>query len=226
VPVYSWTEVAAQLRQLAERIPPGQTMELMVFGGAALQHWGMEGRLTRDIDVQLSKSSPNLEGLMQALAPAVQFRDQPRPDQAYVEVMRSQDDFTLPDFSVAEVVEIAPNLKLLFPAPAEIAASKLAFINEPDRVQDIADVAYIEKGLGADRQDIARSVETITGESVRFWARMNLRELDKLFREIGLRRAELATRRSQRTGHSRETPPELRYPSQERGYDPGQGYER
>jgi hypothetical protein len=67
-------------------------------------------------------------------------------------------------------------------------------LNEPDRVQDIADVAYIEKGLGARREDIARSVETIAGESVRFWARMNLHELDKLFREIGMRRAELARR--------------------------------
>jgi hypothetical protein len=45
--------------------------------------------------------------------------------------MRPQDDFTLPDFSIAEVVEIAPNLKLFFPAPAEIAASKLAFIMSP-----------------------------------------------------------------------------------------------
>jgi hypothetical protein len=149
----------------------------MVFGGTALQHWGMEGRLARDIDVQLSKSSANLEDLVPALTPTVHFRDQPRPVQPYVEVMRPQDDFTLPDFSIAEVVEIAPNLKLLFPAPAEIAASKLAFINEPDRVQDIADVAYIEKGLGARREDIARSVETIAGESVRFWAHMNLGSL-------------------------------------------------
>jgi hypothetical protein len=84
----------------------------MVFGGTALQHWGMEGRLTRDIDVQLSKSSANLEGLVPALTPGVQFRDQPRPAQPYVEVMRPRDDFTLPDFSIAEVVEIAPNLKL------------------------------------------------------------------------------------------------------------------
>jgi hypothetical protein len=118
----------------------------MVFGGTALQHWGMEGRLTRDIDVQLSKSSANLEGLVPALTPGVQFRDQPRPAQPYVEVMCPQDDFTLPDFSIAEVVEIAPNLKLLFPAPAEIAASKLAFINEPDRVQDIADVDILRRG--------------------------------------------------------------------------------
>jgi hypothetical protein len=73
VPVYSWTEVAAELRRLAERIPPGQTVDPMVFGGTVLQHWGMEGRLTRDIDVQLSKSSPNLQGLMPALTPAVQF---------------------------------------------------------------------------------------------------------------------------------------------------------
>jgi hypothetical protein len=107
VPVYSWTEVAAELRRLAERIPPGQTLELMVFGGTALQHWGMEGRLTRDIDVQLSKSSANLQGLMPALTPAVQFRDQPRPTRPYVEVMRPQDDFTLPDFSTAETIEIA-----------------------------------------------------------------------------------------------------------------------
>jgi hypothetical protein len=224
VPAYSWTEVAAELRRLAERIPPGQTVELMVFGGTALQHWGMESRLTRDIDVQLSKSSPNLADLMPALTPAVQFRDQPRPAKPYVEVMRPEHDFTLPDFSIAEVVEIAPNLRLLFPAPAEIAASKLAFINELDRVQDIADVAYIEKGLRAQREDIARSVETIAGESVRFWARMNLHELDKLFREIGIRRAELA-RRSRRTEQSRE-PPEIEYRGESRRYDPGQGYER
>jgi hypothetical protein len=86
-------------------------------------------------------------------------------------------------------------------------------------------VAYIEKGLGAHREDIARSVETIAGESVRFWARMNLHELDKLFREIGMRRAELA-RRSQRTEQSREPPPEIRYQDESRGYDPGQGHER
>ena len=53
---------------------------------------------------------------------------------------------------------------------AEIAANKLAFINEPDQVQDIADVAYIEKGLEARREDIASSVETIAGERVRFEA--------------------------------------------------------
>jgi hypothetical protein len=225
VPVYSWTEVAAELRRLAERIPPGQTLELMVFGGTALQHWGMEGRLTRDIGVQLSKSSANLQGLMPALTPAVQFRDQPRPARPYVEVMRPQDDFTLPDFSTADAIEIAPNLKLLFPAPPEIAASKLAFINELDRVQDIADLAFIEKGLGARREDIAMSVETIAGESVRFWARMNLHELDKLFREIGIRRAELA-RRSQRTERSREPPSEIRYRDESRRCDPEQGYER
>jgi hypothetical protein len=29
VPVYSWTEVVAELRQLAGRIPPGETVELL-----------------------------------------------------------------------------------------------------------------------------------------------------------------------------------------------------
>jgi hypothetical protein len=39
---YAWAEVVAQLKKLAERLPAGEKLDLMVFGSAALQHWGME----------------------------------------------------------------------------------------------------------------------------------------------------------------------------------------
>jgi hypothetical protein len=72
----------------------------MVFGSAALQHWGMENRLTRDVDVQMSKSSTNLEHLIGVLTPDVQMRDHagPEPDKPYVEVMPASEDYTQPEF--------------------------------------------------------------------------------------------------------------------------------
>jgi hypothetical protein len=198
---YAWAEVVAQLQKLSERLPAGEKLDLMVFGSAALQHWGMENRLTRDVDVQMSKSSTNLEQLIGMLTPDVQMRDHagPEPEKPYVEVMPASEDYTQPEFSVAEVLEISSNLRLLFPTPAEIAASKLAFVQEPDRVRDVFDIQFCEKRLGATRADIESSINTIPGESVRFWARMNLHDIDKVYREVAML-AERAMMRSRPPG--------------------------
>src|ERR1700757_541766 len=57
---YTWEEIRAQLVKLAAYIPPGETLELCVFGGSTVLCWGMQDRLSNDVDVLESMSSPGL----------------------------------------------------------------------------------------------------------------------------------------------------------------------
>jgi len=57
---YTSEEIRAQLVKLAAYVPAGETLELCVFGGSSVLHWGMQDRLSNDVDVLQSLSSPGL----------------------------------------------------------------------------------------------------------------------------------------------------------------------
>jgi hypothetical protein len=59
-PCHSWSEIKSELEKLSSLVPAGEILELAVFGGSTVLYWGMEGRLSRDVDVQQSQSSPFL----------------------------------------------------------------------------------------------------------------------------------------------------------------------
>ena len=58
---YTWEEIRAQLVKLAAYIPPCETLELCVFGGSTVLCWGMQDRLSNDVDVLQSLSSPRFD---------------------------------------------------------------------------------------------------------------------------------------------------------------------
>jgi len=190
---HTWETVQAELKKVAERIPEGQVLELTVFGGVALQHWAMPGRLTRDIDVQQSRCSGNFENLAKVLHHWVRFRNSEaqEPGFPYIEVAGPEQDPYLPRFSIGETVEIAPNLKLNFPSPAEITASKLAYADSIGRVQDVADIEFLRGKFALTAQQVLPKVLGIAGETLRRRAVQNLQRLDQLIAEIPARRAQL-----------------------------------
>jgi hypothetical protein len=153
----------------------------------------MPGRLTRDVDVQQSRSSENLEEVAQPVAPWIRYREDEsrRPNVPYVEIAGPETDPYLPRFSRAESVAIAPNLRLNVPAPAEIAASKLAFADNIGRVQDLADLQFLRERFGLTGEQILAKVFSIAGETIRRYAVQNLQRLDRLIAEIPERRAQL-----------------------------------
>ena len=65
-----------------------------MFGGSTVLHWGMEGRLSRDIDVQQSRSSSFLIDLAPASAGLIRHRDSegPDPKRPYVEIAPPEAD--------------------------------------------------------------------------------------------------------------------------------------
>src|ERR1700737_2929416 len=67
---YTWEEIRAQL---AAYIPPGETLELRVFGGSTVLYWGMQDRLTNDVDVLQSMSSPGLLEVAAAAGGTIRF---------------------------------------------------------------------------------------------------------------------------------------------------------
>jgi hypothetical protein len=52
-PGHSWSEIKSELEKLSSLVPAGEILELAVFGGSTVLYWGMEGRLSLDVDVQL-----------------------------------------------------------------------------------------------------------------------------------------------------------------------------
>jgi hypothetical protein len=72
---YTREEIRAQLVKLAAYIPPGETLELCVFGGSTVLCWGMQDRLSNDVDVLQSMSSAGLLEVAAAAAGAIRFRN-------------------------------------------------------------------------------------------------------------------------------------------------------
>jgi hypothetical protein len=70
---YTWVEIRAQLVKLAAYIPPGETLELCVFGGSTVLCWGMQDRLSNDVDVL--QSMTGLLEVAAAAAGAIRFRN-------------------------------------------------------------------------------------------------------------------------------------------------------
>ena len=70
-----------------------------------------------------------------AAGEAVRFRnvEDAEPEEPYIEIAPPEADPYLPRFSAFERVQIAPNMVLNFPAPEEIAASKMALPDETGR---------------------------------------------------------------------------------------------
>ena len=190
---YTWEEIRAQLVKLAAYIPPGETLELCVFGGSTVLCWGMQDRLSNDVDVLQSMSSPGLLEVAAAAAGAIRFRnaDDPEPQEPYIEIAPPEADPYLPRFSVFEQVEIAPNLVLNLPAPEEIAASKMAFADRIVRVKDLQDIDFIRKNFSITQDQILRKIFGIEIESHRRCAIMNWNQLDRLISEIPKRITEL-----------------------------------
>jgi hypothetical protein len=216
---YTWEAAQAELRKLAEHIPEGQLLELTVFGGVTVQHWEMPGRLTRDIDVQQSRCSDNFESLAKVLDRWVRFRntEAEEPGFPYIEVAGPEQDPYLPRFSMVETVEIAPNLKLNFPSPAEIAASKLAYADNIGRVQDLADIEFLRGKFALTAEQILPKVLGIAGETLRRRAVQNLQRLDQLIAQIPERKAQLiehSRQRAARYGQNLGTG-ERRYPGRD-----------
>jgi hypothetical protein len=195
---YTWEEIRAQLVKLAAYIPPCETLELCVFGGSTVLCWGMQDRLSNDVDVLQSMSSPGLLDVVAAAAGAIRFRnaDDPEPQEPYIEIAPPEADPYLPRFSVFEQVEIAPNLVLNLPSPEEIAASKMAFADRIVRVKDLQDIDFIRKNFSITQDQILRKIFGIEIESHRRCAIMNWNQLDRLISEIPQRRAELETHMS------------------------------
>jgi hypothetical protein len=190
---FRWEEVKTHLRALAGRIPEGEVLELCVFGGATVLHWGMEDRFSRDVDVQQSRCSPNLLKVAKAAGEACRFREveDPEPEGFYIEIAPLEADAYLPRFSVFERVEVAPNLILHFPAPAEIAASKLAFADHLARLKDLQDIAFIRERFALTQEQILRKVFTIQREGHRRCAVLNFNQLETLISQIPERQAAL-----------------------------------
>jgi hypothetical protein len=190
---YTWEEIRAQLLKLAAYIPPGETLELCVFGGASVLFWGMRDRLSKDVDVLQSSSSPSLLEVAAAAGEIVRFQnvEDPEPQQPYIETAPLEADPYLPRFSVFERVEIVPNLVLKLPAPEEIAASKMAFADRIIRVKDLQDIDFIRKKFGVTPDQILRKIFGIEIETHRRCAIMNWNQLDRLISDIPQRKAEL-----------------------------------
>ena len=216
---YTWEAVQAELRRLAERIPEGQILELTVFGGVTVQHWEMPGRRTRDIDVQQSRCSDNFVDVAKVLDRWVRFRntEAEEPGFPYIEVAGPEQDPYLPRFSMVETVEIAPNLKLNFPSPAEIAASKLAYADNIGRVQDLADIEFLRGKFALTAEQILPKVLGIAGETLRRCAVQNLQRLDQLIAEIPARKAQLIEHNRQRAARYGQNlgTDERRYPGRD-----------
>ena len=146
----------------------------------------MEGRLSRDVDVQQSGSSPFLLDLAPASDGLIRHRDSEGPDPKgpYVEIAPPEADSYLPRFSVYERVTIAENVILKLPAPAEIAASKLAFADRIDRTKDLQDIKFIQETFGSTREEILQKLFTIEREIHRRSAIMVWNQLERLLAEI------------------------------------------
>jgi hypothetical protein len=179
--------------KLAAYVPPGDTLELCVFGGSSVLYWGMQDRLSNDVDVLQSLSSPGLLEVAAAAGESVRFRnaEDPEPQEPYIEIAPPEADPYLPHFSVFERVQITPNLVLNVPAPEEIAASKLAFADRVIRVKDLQDIDFIRKKFGVTQDQILRKIFGIEVETHRRCAIMNWNQLDRLISEIPERKAEL-----------------------------------
>jgi hypothetical protein len=190
---YTWEEIRTQLVRFAAYFPPDETLELCIFGGSAVLHWGMQDRLSNDVDVLQSLSSPGLLEVAAAAGAAVRFRnvDDPEPGEPYIEIAPPEADPYLPRFSVYEQVRIAPNLVLNVPAPAEIAASKMAFADRVIRVKDLQDIDFIRNKFGVTQDQILTKIFGIEIETHRRCAIMNWNQLDRLISEIPQRKAEL-----------------------------------
>src|ERR1700751_4449953 len=167
-PGYSWSEIKAELEKLSALVPTGEVLELAGFGGSTVLHWGMEGRLSRDIDVQQSRSSSFLIDLAPASAGLIRHRDSEGPDPKgpYVEIAPPEADSYLPRFSVYERVQIAHNIILNMPAPVEIAASKMAFADRIDRTKDLQDIKFIQEKFGIGRMRFCKSFSVLNARRI------------------------------------------------------------
>jgi hypothetical protein len=74
-PGHSWSEIKSELEKLSSLVPAGEILELAVFGGSTVLYWGMEGRLSRDVDVQQSQSSPFLIDLAPSVSRCTKLGD-------------------------------------------------------------------------------------------------------------------------------------------------------
>src|ERR1700730_6292958 len=94
------------------------------------------------------------------LAGLIRHRDSEGPDPKgpYVEIAPPEADSYLPRSSVYERVMIAENVILKLPAPAEIAASKLAFADRIDRTKDLQDIKFIQEKFGSRREEILQKL--------------------------------------------------------------------
>jgi hypothetical protein len=198
-PGHSWSEIKSELEKLSSLVPAGEVLELSVFGGATVLYWGMEGRLSRDVDVQQSRSSPFLMDLVPAAAGLIRHRDSEGPDPKgpYVEIAPPEADSYLPRFSVYECVPIAHNVILKLPAPAEIAASKVAFADRIDRTKDLQDIKFIQDKFGSRREEILQKLFTIERETHRRSAIMVWNQLERLIAEIPERQMEFEKKKEE-----------------------------
>jgi hypothetical protein len=188
---YTWAQIKNYLFTLATHIPSGETLELGVFGGCTVLHWGMEDRLSRDLDVLHSDCSPNLVEVAQVLSGAIRFTEEGESEGPYVEVAPVEANAYLPRFTVYERIEIAPNLILKIPFPDEIAASKMAFADRLIRLKDLQDIAFLQDRFGITQEQILRKIFTIEKEGHRRSATMNLNQLSYLVSQIPVRQAQL-----------------------------------
>ena len=185
-PGHSWSEIKSELEKLSSLVPAGEILELAVFGGSTVLYWGMEGRLSRDVDVQQSQSSPFLIDLAPSAGSLIRHRDSegPDPKNPFVEIAPPEADSYLPRFSVFERVPIAHNVILKLPAPVEIAASKVAFADRIDRTKDLQDIKFIQEKFGNSREEILQKLFTIERETHRRSAIMVWNQLERLIAEI------------------------------------------
>jgi hypothetical protein len=185
-PGHSWNEIKSELEKLSSLVPAGEVLELAVFGGSTVLYWGMEGRLSRDVDVQQSQSSPFLIDLALTAPGLIRHRDSegPDPKNPFVEIAPPEADSYLPHFSMYERVQIAHNVILKLPTPVEIAASKVAFADRIDRTKDLQDIKFIQEKFGSRREEILQKLFTIERETHRRSAIMVWNQLERLIAEI------------------------------------------
>jgi hypothetical protein len=203
-PGHTWNTIKAELEKLSPLVPSGKTLELFVFGGVPVLYWGMEDRLSRDIDVQQSKSSDFLLDLLPSASGIIRRRDSagPDPQTPYVEIAPPETDHYLPRFSAHERVPVASNVVLILPAPVDIAASKVAFADRIQRIKDLRDIAFIQERFGVKRADILPRLFSIERESHRRNAIMVWNQLEQLIREIPERLAKFEEARREFLGRT------------------------